>query len=67
MQTSKVKRSGDERKSKRYGVKILLVKPFEFVDVWGKKPDVDAALEAFSGELLTEKVSGYFKIEVSEV
>jgi hypothetical protein len=43
-----------------------MVKPFEFVDVWGKKPNVDDALEAFSGEILTEKVSGYFKIEVYE-
>jgi len=43
-----------------------MVKPFEFVDVWGKKPDVDDALEAFSDELLTEKASGHFKIEVSE-
>jgi hypothetical protein len=54
------------KKPKKYRVKIFMVKPFEFVDVWGKKPDVDDALEAFSGELLTEKVSGYFKIEVSE-
>jgi len=55
-----------KKKLKKYRVKIFMVKPFEFVDVWGKKPDVDDALEAFSGELLTEKVSGYFKIEVHE-
>jgi len=43
-----------------------MVKPFEFVDVWGKKPEVNDVLEAFSGELLTEKVNECFKIEVYE-
>jgi hypothetical protein len=55
-----------EKKLKRYRVNVFMVKPFEFVDVWGKKPDVDDVLEAFSGELLTERVTGYFKIEVYE-
>jgi hypothetical protein len=66
LQTSKARRTPHERKLKKYRVKIFMVKPFEFVDVWGKKPNVDDALEAFSGEILTEKVSGYFKIEVYE-
>jgi len=55
-----------EKKLKRYRVKVFMVKPFEFVDVWGKKPDLDDVLEAFSGELLTERVTGYFKVEVCE-
>jgi len=54
------------KKLKKYRVKILLVKPFELVDVWGKKPDLDDALEAFSGELLTIDASEYFRVEVSE-
>jgi len=58
--------SEGEKKLKKYRVKIFMVKPFEFVDVWGKKPDVDDVLEAFSGKLLTEKAGGYFKIEVYE-
>jgi hypothetical protein len=66
LQKSKVKRSGDERKPKKYRVKIFMVKPFEFVDVWGEKPDLDDALEAFSGEVLTIDASEYFRVEVSE-
>jgi len=58
--------SEGKKKLRKYRFKIFMVKPFEFVDVWGKKPDVDDVLEAFIDELLTEKVSGYFKIEVSE-
>lgn len=54
------------KKLKKYRVKIFMVKPFEFVDVWGEKPELDVALEAFSGELLTEKVNECFKIEVYE-
>ena len=56
-----------KKKLKKYRVKIVMVKPFEFVDIWGEKPDLDDALEAFSGILLTEKVTEYFKVEVSKV
>jgi hypothetical protein len=56
-----------DKKLKKYRVKIVMVKHFEFVDFWGKKPDLDDALEAFSGILLSEKVNEYFRIEVSKV
>jgi len=55
-----------EKKLKKFRVKIVMVKPFEFVDVWGEKPDLDEALEAFSGEVLTIDASEYFRVEVSE-
>lgn len=67
MQTSKARHTQHERKSKKYRVKIFMVKPFEFVDVWDERPYVDDVLEAFSSEVLTLNVNEYFKIEVHEV
>jgi len=56
-----------EKKLKKYRVKIVMIKPFAFVDVWGKKPNLEDVLEAFSGELLTIDASEYFRVEISEV
>ena len=47
-------------------VKITMIRPFEVVDFWAKKPDVNNALEVFIGELFTLDPGEYFKIEVSE-
>lgn len=51
---------------KKYHLKISMTKPYEIIDFWTKKPDVNNALEVFIDELLTLNPSKYFKIEVSE-
>jgi hypothetical protein len=51
---------------KKYRVKISMIRPYEIVDFWAKKPDVNNALEAFLDELSILNPSEYFKIEVSE-
>lgn len=62
-----------ERKAKglkKYRVSIMMLKPFEIVDFWPKKPDVDDAIEAFADELLRLGDAGtreYFRIEVRSV
>jgi hypothetical protein len=38
---------------KKYRVEIFMIKPYEFVDRWSKRPDLNGALEAFGHELLT--------------
>ena len=53
------------RKLKKCRVKITMIKPFEVVDFWAKKPDVNNALEVFIGELFTLDPGEYFKVEVS--
>ena len=52
---------------KKYCVEIFMIKPYEFVDRWPKRPDVNDALEAFGYELLTLDADEHFKVEVSEV
>jgi len=52
---------------KKYRVEIFMIKPYDFVDMWPKRPDENDALEAFTHELLTLDANEYFKIEVSEV
>ena len=52
---------------KKYRAKISMIRPYEIVDFWAKKPSTDNALEALIDELFTLKPSEYFKIEVSEV
>ena len=47
-----------------------MLKPFEIIDFWPKKPDVDSAIEAFADELLhsdAAETGEYFKIEVTRV
>jgi len=43
-----------------------MIKAYEIVADWPKKPDVDDALEAFRDELLTLDASKYFHVEISE-
>ena len=38
---------------KKYRVEICMIKPYDFVDEWPKRPDENDALEAFTYELLT--------------
>jgi hypothetical protein len=52
---------------KKYRVEIFMIKPYDFVDRWSKRPDENGALEAFGHELLTLDADKHFKIEVSEV
>ncbi len=52
---------------KKYRVEIFMIKPYDFVDRWPKRPDENDALEAFTHELLTLDADEHFKIEVSEV
>lgn len=65
------KKFDDEEKNifknlRKYRFKISMIKPYEIVDFWAKKPDVNDALEVFIEELFTLNPSEYFKIEVSE-
>lgn len=52
---------------KKYRIEISMIKPYEFVDRWPKRPDENDALEAFTEKLLTLDADKHFKIEVSEV
>ena len=52
---------------KKYRVEIFMIRPYDFVDRWPKRPDENDALEAFGHELLTLDADEHFKIEVSEV
>ena len=54
-------------KLKRYRVKISMVKPYEILDFWVKKPDVIYAFEFFVNKMFSLNPKEYFKIEVSEV
>lgn len=48
---------------KKWRVKIYMIKPYEIVDFWIKKPDENSALEVFIDELLTLNLSEHFRIE----
>ena len=53
---------------KKYHVRIVMLKPFEIVDFWPKKPDVNSAIEAFGDELIRlsdAEIREHFKVEVS--
>lgn len=52
---------------KKYRVKISMIRPYEIVDFWTKKPSMDNAIEAFIHELFKLKPTEHFKIEISEV
>jgi len=52
---------------KKYRLKIVMIKPCEFVDDWPRKPDEEQALEAFRDELLDLDAKEYFRVEVSEI
>jgi len=43
-----------------------MIKAYEIVDEWPKKPDVDDALEVFRDKLLTLDASKYLHVEISE-
>ena len=51
---------------KKYRINISMIKPYHYVDFWGKEPDVNNALEVFIDQLFSINPSEYFKIEVSE-
>jgi hypothetical protein len=51
---------------KKFRVKISMIKPYETVDFWVKKPDKNNVLEVFLCELLGLDSSEFFKVEVSE-
>lgn len=57
----------EDGKLKKYRVKISMVEPYEIVDLWPRKPDIDDSLEAFKEKLLTLNASRYFNVEVFEV
>jgi len=50
----------------KYCVEIQMIKPYQIVDFWSKKPETDNILEAFIDELFTLDSSEYFKIKVSK-
>ena len=53
---------------KKYLVKISMIKPYEIVDFWVRKPDVNNVLELFiHNQLFTLNPNKYFKIEICEV
>ena len=52
---------------KKYRVELFMIKPYEIVYEWPKRPDENDALEAFRHELLTLDAGEHFTIEVSEV
>jgi hypothetical protein len=55
-------------KLKKYLVKISMTKPYEIVDFWVRKPDMNNVLELLiHNELFTLNPNKYFKIEVCEV
>jgi hypothetical protein len=54
------------KNSKKYSIKISMIKPYHCVDFWAKEPDVNNALEVFIDQLFSINPSEYFKIEVSE-
>jgi hypothetical protein len=54
-------------KLKKYLVKISMTKPYEIVDFWVRKPDMNNVLELLiHNELFTLIANKYFKIEVCE-
>lgn len=52
---------------RRYHIKISMIKPFEDVDFWVRKPDKNNVLELFMNELSSINFSKYFRIQISEV
>lgn len=50
----------------KYRIEIRMIKPYQIVDFWPKKPETDNILEAFIDELFTLDSSEYFKIKVSK-
>lgn len=54
-------------KLKKYHVKITMIKPYEVLDFWFKKPDVYSMLEVMMGELSKVNLTEYFKFEVHEI
>jgi len=51
----------------RYHIKISMIKPFEVVDLWVRKPDEKNVLELFMHELSSIDPSKYFIIQISKV
>jgi len=52
---------------RRYHIKISMIKPFEAVDFWVRKPNKNNVLELFMQELSSINPSKYFRIQISEV
>jgi hypothetical protein len=52
---------------KKYRIEIQMIKPYEIVDYWPRKPVIDNVIEAFIDELFTLDSRKYFKLKVSEV
>jgi len=61
------KNNGASLKFKKYHVKITMLKPYEVLDFWFKKPDVSNMLEVFMDELNCANPTEYFKFEVREI
>ncbi len=58
----------EKRNLKKFRIKISMVKPYEIVDFWVKKPDIVSALETFiHHEMFTLDANEYFKVEISAV
>jgi len=49
-----------------YRIRIFMIKPYENVAVWPRKPDVNSALETFAEAILTMDADEYFCVEMSE-
>jgi hypothetical protein len=54
-------------KLKKYHVRVTMIKPYEVLDFWFKKPDAFSMLEVMMGELPTANLTEYFKFEVQEI
>jgi len=52
---------------KKFRVRISMVRAYEFVDDWPRKPTVHEALDAFRDELLNPDASQYFHVKVSKI
>ena len=50
----------------KYRIKISMIKPLSFDDLWVKKPNLKNAFEVFIHELFTMNSREYFNIEISE-
>lgn len=60
-------RESEAIKPKKYHVKISMIKSYEVVDFWTKKPEALNVFELFMNELSTINLTKYFKFEVSEI
>jgi hypothetical protein len=54
-------------KFKKYHVEITMIKPYEVLDFWFKKPDLSNILEVFMDELNRANPNEYFKFKVREI